>query len=181
MVFFSLFYLFFWVLLMVFFFGDYLVVLQNDINIFVVVMLLFVLVMMLIYVVLFVQVWSMLSLWRDVWKWFVVGVSIGVGLVIVGFNFVGVVIQVRGVLGMMVLRDGVWVRQVYLGMMMGGICWFCFLFNVRLVMYMWEIRSVLLGWKGLKVMDVLVICNGVLMFVFGMFFVVVCFWVGGWD
>ncbi|KAK4665385.1 pheromone alpha factor receptor [Podospora pseudopauciseta] len=165
MVLLSLFYPSSWASLTALFLGDYSAVSQNDINISVAATLLSVPVTMLIYAALFVQAWSMLSLWRDVWKWLAIGVSIGVGLVTVGFNFAGAVIQARGVLGMTVPRDGVWVRQVYLGMMTGGICWFCFLFNVRLVMHMWETRSVLPGWKGLKAMDVLVICNGVLMFV----------------
>ncbi|KAK0665441.1 fungal pheromone mating factor STE2 GPCR-domain-containing protein [Cercophora samala] len=165
MVLLSLFYPSSWASLTALFLGDFSAVSQNDINISVAATVLSVPVTMLIYAALFVQAWSMLSLWRDVWKWLAVGVSVGVGLVTVGFNFAGAVIQARGVLGMTVPRGGVWVRQVYLGMMTGGICWFCFLFNVRLVMHMWETRSVLPGWKGLKAMDVLVICNGVLMFV----------------
>ncbi|KAK4194489.1 fungal pheromone mating factor STE2 GPCR-domain-containing protein [Triangularia verruculosa] len=165
MVLLSLFYPSSWTTMTALFLGDFSSVSQTDINISVAATILSVPVTMLIYAALFVQAWSMLTLWRDVWKWAAVAVSLAVGLVTIGFNFAGAVIQVRGVVGMAVPRDGVWVRKVYLGMMTGGICWFCFLFNVRLVMHMWETRSVLPGWKGLKAMDVLVICNGVLMFV----------------
>ncbi|KAK4173903.1 fungal pheromone mating factor STE2 GPCR-domain-containing protein [Triangularia setosa] len=163
----ALFYPSSWASLTALFLGDYSAVSQTDINISVAATCLSVPVTMLIYAALSVQAWSMLSLWRDSWKWIAVGVSMAVGLVTVGFNFAGAVIQARGVIGMSVPREGVWVRQVYLGMMTGGICWFCFLFNVRLVMHMWETRSMLPGWKGLKAMDVLVICNGILMFVPG--------------
>ncbi|KAK4098415.1 hypothetical protein N658DRAFT_488474 [Parathielavia hyrcaniae] len=57
------------------------------------------------------------------------------------------------------------VKQGYLGCITASICWFCFLFNIRLVMHMWTNRSILPSLKGLKAMDVLVITNGMLMFV----------------
>ncbi|KAK0744631.1 fungal pheromone mating factor STE2 GPCR-domain-containing protein [Apiosordaria backusii] len=154
-----------WTSMTALFLGDYSAVSQTDVNISVTATCLSVPVTMLIMAALFVQAWSMLTLWRDIWKWLATFVSLGLGLVTIGFNFAGSVIQAQGIVRSEVPRAQVWVRKTYLGMVTASICWFCFLFNVRLVMHMWETRSILPGWKGLKAMDVLVICNGVLMFV----------------
>ncbi|KAK4119225.1 hypothetical protein N657DRAFT_693829 [Parathielavia appendiculata] len=57
------------------------------------------------------------------------------------------------------------VKKTYLGCFTASIRWFCFLFNVRLVVHMWTNRSILPSLEGLEAMDVLVITNYILIFV----------------
>lgn len=120
----------------------------------------------LIEAALILQAWAMIKIWPTLWKAFVTALSLALVVTTIAFNIGSVVIQVRPVLG---LRDDteshLWVRQTYLGLITASICWFCFLFNIRLVMHMWTNRTILPSLKGLKAMDVLVITNGVLMFI----------------
>ncbi|AEO64698.1 uncharacterized protein THITE_2030206, partial [Thermothielavioides terrestris NRRL 8126] len=124
----------------------------------------------LILAALMVQAWSMLSLWPALYKLPAALLSLALVLATIAFNFAVTVLQTRGILDPSFeprLVHLVWVRQAYLGLITASICWFCFLFNVRLVMHMWTNRSILPSLRGLKAMDVLVITNGILMFVPG--------------
>lgn len=123
---------------------------------------------MLILAALCVQAWSMLRLWLVLWKLPACLVSAGLVVVTVTFSIMTTIIQANVVLYPGVQPDiPVWVRMAYLSCITASICWFCFLFNIRLVMHMWTNRSILPSLKGLKAMDVLVITNGILMFVPG--------------
>lgn len=121
----------------------------------------------LIEAALFVQAWSMLQLWRPLYKFPATAISLALALITIGFNFAVTIIQTRAILFLLDPTPTIWVRQAYLGLITASICWFCFLFNVRLVIHMWQNRSVLPSLKGLKAIDVLVITNGILMFVPG--------------
>ncbi|KAK4168407.1 fungal pheromone mating factor STE2 GPCR-domain-containing protein [Cladorrhinum sp. PSN259] len=165
MVLLSLFYPSAWTGFYTIFAMDYQFVPRIDYNISVAATCLSVPVTMLIMAALFVQAWSMVQLWRGAYKWSVTALSLALVLTTVGFNFAGSIIQARSILSTEVPRLEIWVRKTYLGLITASICWFCFLFNVRLVMHMWTNRSLLPSLKGLKAMDVLVITNGILMFV----------------
>ncbi|KAK3998054.1 fungal pheromone mating factor STE2 GPCR-domain-containing protein [Cladorrhinum sp. PSN332] len=165
MILLSLFYPSAWTGFYTLFSMDYQFVPRVDYNISVTATVLSIPVTMLIMAALFIQAWSMVQLWRPVYKWPVTGLSLALVLTTIGFNFAGVVFQARSILYTEVPRLEVWVRQTYLGSITASICWFCFLFNIRLVMHMWTNRSILPSLKGLKAMDVLVITNGILMFV----------------
>ncbi|AEO59368.1 hypothetical protein MYCTH_2032939, partial [Thermothelomyces thermophilus ATCC 42464] len=119
----------------------------------------------LILAALSLQAWSMLRLWSVVWKVPAVAASLGLVGLTMGFSITTTVIQVRAILFADLASIATWARQTYLCLITASICWFCFLFNVRLVMHMWTNRSILPSMKGLKAMDVLVITNGILMFV----------------
>lgn len=121
----------------------------------------------LILAALSVQAWSMLRLWAPLYKLPAAVLSLVLVLLTVAFNMMTTVIQTRAVLYADISQIADWVRQTYLGLITASICWFCFLFNIRLVMHMWTNRSILPSLKGLKAMDVLVITNGILMFVPG--------------
>ena len=123
---------------------------------------------MLILAALFVQAWSMLRLWPALYKVSATLVSVGLVLTTVAFNMLTTITQTRAIIGADRNQLWRWARQTYLSLITASICWFCFLFNVRLVMHMWTNRSILPSLKGLKAMDVLVITNGVLMFVPGL-------------
>lgn len=122
----------------------------------------------LILAALFVQAWSMLRLWPTLYKLPATLMSVGLVLTTVAFNMLTTIVQTRAIIGADRNRLWLWARQTYLALITASICWFCFLFNVRLVMHMWTNRSILPSLKGLKAMDVLVITNGVLMFVPGL-------------
>ncbi|KAH6842336.1 fungal pheromone mating factor STE2 GPCR-domain-containing protein [Chaetomium sp. MPI-CAGE-AT-0009] len=119
----------------------------------------------LILVALSIQAWSMLRLWRPMYKLPATALSLVLVLLTVALNMMTTVIQTRAILYADISQIADWVRQTYLGLITASICWFCFLFNIRLVMHMWTNRSILPSLKGLKAMDVLVITNGILMFV----------------
>ncbi|KAL2178390.1 fungal pheromone mating factor STE2 GPCR-domain-containing protein [Thermothelomyces heterothallicus CBS 202.75] len=119
----------------------------------------------LILAALCLQAWSMLRLWSVVWKVPAAAASLGLVGLTMGFSITTTVIQVRAILFADLASLADWARQTYLILITASICWFCFLFNVRLVVHMWTNRSILPSTKGLKAMDVLVITNGILMFV----------------
>ncbi|KXX78223.1 hypothetical protein MMYC01_205075 [Madurella mycetomatis] len=119
----------------------------------------------LIEAALFAQAWSMLQLWRPLYRFPATAISLALVLTTIGFNFAVTIIQTRAILFLLDPTPTIWVRQAYLGLITASICWFCFLFNARLVIHMWQNRSILPSLKGLKAMDVLVITNGILMFV----------------
>ncbi|KAK4142654.1 GPCR fungal pheromone mating factor [Dichotomopilus funicola] len=112
-----------------------------------------------------VQAWSMLRLWPMWWKVPAVMGSLALGLLTAAFNLVTTVLQINAIFHADSSKIAVWTRQAYLVLATTSICWFCFLFNVRLVMHMWTNRSVLPSLNGLKAIDVLVMTNGILMFV----------------
>jgi Fungal pheromone mating factor STE2 GPCR. len=122
----------------------------------------------LIEAALIVQASLMIQLWQTFWKVAAMMLSVALVLTTIGFNLVQTVFQVRAALVVMDLVPYTWIRKTYVGLFTSSICWFCFLFNVRLIMHMWTNRSILPSMKGLKAMDVLVITNGVLMFIPGM-------------
>ncbi|KAK4109182.1 hypothetical protein N656DRAFT_716558 [Canariomyces notabilis] len=119
----------------------------------------------LIEAALFVQAWSMLQLWKTVYKAAAVAISLALVFTTIAFNFSVTVIQTLWILYSTNFPFAIWMRQTYVGLITASICWFCFLFNIRLVMHMWQNRTILPSLKGLKAMDVLVITNGILMFV----------------
>ncbi len=121
----------------------------------------------LILAALVVQAWSMMSLWRWLYKAPLLVVSVLLVLATIAFNMVTTILQARGILGLDQSSIVGMVRRAYLGLITASIAWFCFLFNVRLVMHMVTNRSILPSLKGLKAMDVLVITNGILMIIPG--------------
>lgn len=118
---------------------------------------------------LFIQAWSMMRLWPSMYKVPTTVVSVALVVATIAFNITTTVIQTLGVLDLTrkPVEHWVGIRQAYLVLVTTSICWFCFLFNVRLVMHMYTNRSILPSLKGLKAMDVLVITNGILMLVPG--------------
>lgn len=121
----------------------------------------------LIEAALILQAWAMLQLWRSVWKIGAMAISAALVIATVGFCVGSAVIQARSILQIAPLPTVNRIRQAYLGLTTASICWFCFVFNIRLIMHMWSNRSILPSIKGLKPMDVLVITNGILMFIPG--------------
>lgn len=116
---------------------------------------------------LIVQAWSMVQLWPGLWKWSAIAVSTLISLASFGFKCASVSVQIRIIQGPFDVRPLRWIRLTDVSLITAAIAWFCFLFNIRLVMHMWTNRSILPTAKGLSSMDVLVMANGILMFIPG--------------
>jgi pheromone alpha factor receptor len=123
--------------------------------------------MMLLESSLAVQAWAMIQLWPTIWKWSGVVLSIGIALVTVGLKFTTVILQCQYILYGTDLSEAVWLRRVDFSFTTVSICWFCFLFIVRLGIHMWTNRSILPTVSGISAMEVLVMTNGILMLIPG--------------
>ncbi|KAK0750784.1 GPCR fungal pheromone mating factor, partial [Schizothecium vesticola] len=122
-------------------------------------------VVLLLETALFLQAWSMVQLWPRFWKISTTIFSLTLVLATVAFNMTTTVTQVQYTLRGESTIDILWIPKTYLALLAASITWFCFLFNSRLVTHMYTNRSILPSMQGLTAMDVLVITNGILMFV----------------
>ncbi|KAK0616450.1 fungal pheromone mating factor STE2 GPCR-domain-containing protein [Immersiella caudata] len=143
--------------------GDFQFVAQVDYNISVAATILGLPVTILIEVALVLQAWSMMQLWHKRFKIPTALFSVLIVLATITFNILSVVAQTRYIL--YGARRQLWMRYTFLALICTSITWFCFLFNSRLVVHMWQNRTILPSLKGLNAMDVLVITNGFLMIV----------------
>jgi pheromone alpha factor receptor len=124
--------------------------------------------LVLILAALIIQAWSMMKLWEPIYRWVAMAVSTVLAVVTLAFKITSTVIQARYIEHAIDDLDPyVWVRKVDLSMYATSIAWFCFMFNVRLIVHMWEHRKFLPSSKGLNPMEVLVMTNGILMLVPG--------------
>jgi pheromone alpha factor receptor len=110
-----------------------------------------------------IQAWTMVQLWPRAVKAGAMGVSALVVVVAVGFKIADSIYQALWILNS--VQAPRWVRQVDLACSAASICYFCFLFNIRLLIHMWSNHSILPSVKGLSAMEVLVMTNGILMFI----------------
>ncbi|KAG5991001.1 hypothetical protein E4U43_004137 [Claviceps pusilla] len=114
------------------------------------------------------QAWTMVSLWPSAVKLSLVAASALVSLVTVGWRFAFAVVQSKAALGLVSTRSLGWVGKAALVLNCLSICWFCALFNVKLVLHLLTNRGILRSAstrKALSPMEVLVMTNGVLMVV----------------
>ncbi|KAK7709349.1 pheromone alpha factor receptor [Diaporthe eres] len=118
---------------------------------------------------LMLQAWAMVKLWPKFYKWGILAFSGVLSLAEVAFMLVAQTDQIRSLFPdydpSEFLRRRLWVRYAWLALEIASICWFCFMFILRLVTHMWKNRSFLPSTKGVAAMDVLVMTNGVLMLV----------------
>jgi pheromone alpha factor receptor len=120
---------------------------------------------------LMLQAWAMVKLWDRSWKWGILVLSGLLSLTEVGFMLVAHSHQIRsfypGFDSYDYLHRVLYLRYVWLALELACICWFCFIFILRLVMHMVQNRSLLPTTKGVAAMDMLVMTNGVLMLIPG--------------
>ncbi|KAK1752297.1 fungal pheromone mating factor STE2 GPCR-domain-containing protein [Echria macrotheca] len=120
---------------------------------------------MLVLFMLFLQAWSMVQLWRLLYKVAALAISAALSLTTIALAIVATVQQYRWILYADPAVQDHELRYVWLIFTTTSISWFCFLFISRLVMHMWTSRSILPSLKGLTPMDVLVMTSGVLMLI----------------
>lgn len=117
------------------------------------------------------QAWAMVKLWPNLYKWGILAFSGLLSLAEVVFMLVAQSDQIRsfypGYNPYDYLHKRLFLRYVWLALELASICWFCFIFILRLVMHMVQNRSFLPSRKGVAAMDMLVMTNGVLMLIPG--------------
>lgn len=120
---------------------------------------------------LMLQAWAMVKLWPSFYKWGILVFSGLLSLAELAFMLVAQTDQIRSLFPDYdpydFLHRRLWLRYIWLALELACICWFCFMFILRLVAHMWQNRSFLPSTKGVAAMDVLVMTNGVLMLVPG--------------
>ncbi|POS71570.1 pheromone receptor [Diaporthe helianthi] len=118
---------------------------------------------------LMLQAWAMVKMWSRPYKWGILVFSGLLSLAEVAFMLASLSDQIRALYPdydpSEYLNRRLFLRYVYLGLELASICWFCFIFNLRLVMHMVQNRSFLPSTKGVAAMDMLVMTNGVLMLI----------------
>lgn len=120
---------------------------------------------------LMLQAWAMVQLWPRLYKWGILAFSGLLSLAEVAFMLAAQADQIRSFYPdydtYLFLRDRLWLRYAWLGLELASVCWFCFMFILRLITHMWQNRSFLPSTNGVAAMDVLVMTNGVLMLIPG--------------
>lgn len=119
------------------------------------------------------QAWAMVKLWPAAYKWAIFSVSCILVALETGFMAATEAYQITYELPWEspdIMLSHQWVRYGFLALEVLCICWFCFLFTVKLVVHLYRNRSFLPQSKGLSAMDALVMTNGVLMLIPGTFF-----------
>lgn len=116
------------------------------------------------------QAWTMVNLWPSVSKYCLVFVSAAVTLLTISWRLAYTVVLSRAVYAAESARPYRWVVQWAIITNAVSICWFCALFNVKLVLHLVSNRSILPSSQSLTPMDVLVMTNGLLMIIPGEYF-----------
>lgn len=113
------------------------------------------------------QAWTMVKLWPALAKYALTCASFVVTLVTIGFRTAFTVIQSEAVFSLIPAMSLRWLAKWTFIINAISICWFCALFNVKLIVHLVAHRSVLPSYRALTPMEVLVMTNGILMVVPG--------------
>ncbi|KAH8177797.1 fungal pheromone mating factor STE2 GPCR domain-containing protein [Sarocladium implicatum] len=110
------------------------------------------------------QAWTMVVLWPRVAKYAITAISIIITLLTISWRIAFCVVQSRAVwhLEPVHVTHAALIRTTII-LNSFSICWFCALFNVKLIMHLIRHRGILATKGSLTPMEVLVMTNGVLM------------------
>ncbi|EFY91582.1 pheromone receptor [Metarhizium acridum CQMa 102] len=111
------------------------------------------------------QAWTMVSLWPAAVKLCLGALSAVISLMAAGWRLAFTVVQSKSDLELVPALDLAWVVQAALILNALSICWYCALFNLKLVLHLAVNRGILRSSQTLSPMEVLVITNGVLMII----------------
>lgn len=114
------------------------------------------------------QAWTMVHLWPGVAKYSLSGLSVAIALLSVGWKVAATVVQAQTILALSSPVTYWWIIQWALITNAVSICWFCALFNAKLIIHLATNRGILPSYKALTPMEILVMTNGILMIVPGM-------------
>ncbi|PNP60049.1 hypothetical protein THARTR1_00073 [Trichoderma harzianum] len=113
------------------------------------------------------QAWTMVSLFASRAKYALSFLSLLVTLITTGFRVASTVIQCESILNLQSSRKYGWLLKTTLIWNTCSIAWFCALFNSKLVCHLISNRGVLPSRRAMTPMEVLIMANGILMFVPG--------------
>lgn len=114
------------------------------------------------------QAWTMVHLWPNLAKYTLSAVSLIITLLTVSWRLAFTVVLSKATLQEESARPVRWVVQWSIITNAISICWFCALFNAKLILHLATNRSLLPSNRTLKPMEVLVMTNGILMIIPGM-------------
>lgn len=118
-------------------------------------------------IVLMHQAWAMVALWPDAARYVLSILSICITLLTVGWRLAATVVSNKAVLSLQSTKDSIWISQWAVITNAISICWFCALFNAKLVAHLITNHGILPTNRSLTPMEVLVMTNGVLMIIPG--------------
>jgi pheromone alpha factor receptor len=113
------------------------------------------------------QAWAMVALWPDLVRYLLASLSICVALLTIGWRLTALVHQNIAILSASSNHNNVWISKAAVITNALSICWFCALFNAKLVSHLVQNRGILPVGKSITPMEVLVMTNGVLMIIPG--------------
>lgn len=114
------------------------------------------------------QAWTMVTLWPSAAKYTLSVLSVCITLLTIGWKLAVTTLQNKSTLELVTTQDVLWVSHGAIITNAISICWFCALFNIKLVLHLITNRSVLPAGRSLAPMEVLVMTNGLLMFIPGL-------------
>jgi len=124
-----------------------------------------VIVAILLQVILGIQAWAMVNLLPRWWKWAIASLSAGLSLVVIALRLATGVHRIQAMLGF--LLGWISIGNYFFILQAVSIFWYCVVFNSKLVIHLVRHRGVLPSRNGLSAIEVLVITNGILMFIPG--------------
>ncbi|KAF7543802.1 hypothetical protein G7Z17_g10448 [Cylindrodendrum hubeiense] len=111
------------------------------------------------------QAWTMVKLWPNFWKYSIAAFSAFITLFTIGWRLAFTVIQNKAVLSLIPPENMRWLIHLMVITNAISICWFCAIFNIKLVIHLVSNRGVLPSYKTMTPMEVLIATNGMLMIV----------------
>ncbi|KAI6782694.1 uncharacterized protein J7T54_000837 [Emericellopsis cladophorae] len=111
------------------------------------------------------QAWTMVRLWPKAAKYCLAILSAVITLFTIVWRLIYTVVLTQAVFAAESARPFRWVVQWAIITNAVSICWFCALFNMKLILHLISHRSILPSARSLAPMDVLVMTNGLLMII----------------
>ncbi|KAL7907267.1 fungal pheromone mating factor STE2 GPCR domain-containing protein [Trichoderma velutinum] len=111
------------------------------------------------------QAWTMVSLFAPKAKYTICFLSMLITLITVSFRVAYTVVQCESILNLESTRKYAWLVKTTLIWNTCSIAWFCALFNSKLIYHLISNRGVLPSRRAMNPMEVLIMANGILMFV----------------
>ncbi|KAL7792590.1 fungal pheromone mating factor STE2 GPCR domain-containing protein [Trichoderma ceciliae] len=108
------------------------------------------------------QAWTMVSLWPDRTKYMLSFLSVLITLLALSFRIAYTVIQCEGIYDLVAPTRFAWLIRTTLIWNICSICWFCALFNSKLIIHLITSRGVLPSRRAMSPVEVLVMANGIL-------------------
>lgn len=115
------------------------------------------------------QAWTMVKLWPNFWKYSLSALSAFITLFTIGWRLAFTVIQNKAVLSLIPPENMIWLIHLMVITNAASICWFCAIFNIKLIIHLISNRGVLPSYKTMTPMEVLITTNGMLMIIPSMF------------